>query len=151
MLIQFYALIFYWQAQPQLQLQLWDSLILSYPSHPPTHRESSKKDNKTSNASIEEFKYLPGSVSTQIQLQLSLNSNQSQLNSTSTSTQTTELGTTQHNLSEIYLSGIRPVKSRRLQFIKGQDVPACHWGSWIREMETWADHKLVQFEAGEIS
>ena len=48
---------------------------------------------KTSNTSIEEFKY---SVSTQIQFQLSLNLTQSQLNSTST--QTTELGTTQLNL-----------------------------------------------------
>ena len=51
---------------------------------------------KTSNTSIEEFKYLQSSVSTKIQLQLSLNSTQSHLNSTST--QTTELGTTQLNL-----------------------------------------------------
>ena len=46
---------------------------------------------KTSNTSIDEFKYLP--VLTQFQLQFSLSSTQSQLNSTST--QTTELGTTQ--------------------------------------------------------
>ena len=54
------------------------------------------KWNKTSNTSLEEFKYLSSSVSTQFQLQLSLNSTQSQFNSTSA--QTTELGTTQLKL-----------------------------------------------------
>ena len=91
---QIFAKLILNSTQLQLQLWGWDSLIPSYPSHPPTHRESSKMEQdfknfnwrlqilqlKTSNTSIEEFKYLPSSVSTQIQLQLSLNSTQSQLN-----------------------------------------------------------------------
>ena len=57
----------------QLQLQLWgwDSLIPSYPSHPPTGKVV--KWNKTSNTSIEDFKYFNWRV--QILSKLSLNSN----------------------------------------------------------------------------
>ena len=54
------------------------------------------KWNKTSYTSIEDFKYLPSSVSIQFKLQLSLKSTQSQFNSTST--KFTELGTTQLKL-----------------------------------------------------
>ena len=50
-------------------------------TNPPNHPTGKVvKLNKTSNTSIEEFKYLPSSVSTQFQLHLSLNSTQSQLN-----------------------------------------------------------------------
>ena len=106
----------------QLQLGGWYLFSDNTATHP---TGKVVKWNKTSNTSIEEFKYLPSSVSTQYQLQLSLNSTQSQLNSISTqlnlnsistqsqlnstqsqlnssSTQTTDLGTTQLKLVRYY-------------------------------------------------
>ena len=56
---------------------------LFLPSSAPTQLKSTSPSTlRLRQPSIEEFKYLPSSVSTQIQLQLSLNSTQSQLNST---------------------------------------------------------------------
>ena len=72
----------------------FEAEIALFSNHPPTRKEV--KSNKTSNTSIEDFKYFPSSVSTQFKLQLSLISTQSQFNSTST--QITELDTTQLKL-----------------------------------------------------